>query len=237
MLLLATSTSVNNCYILLFIHHIRGETVLFIIQTSDRMQYFTIFQDELHSVNIQDYQPWAFSETVEKMSKITYTASRFSRLTSAKFAVYINRVTLQYNMEFIMFFFFLCNGFITMCNLKKRLIRAAFWVLLQAMFVNEWKQTARTAITIARDSTNNQSNKYNSVKHLQRQQLSFTKTSIKVFLKILSLKAYVYVLSRPSGVCVLQRWTRGKKIAKSFLCTAKFITKYSSERFLSRKYI
>ena len=143
MLLLATSTSVNNCYILLFIHHIRGETVLFIIQTSDRMQYFTIFQDELHSVNIQDYQPWAFSETVEKMSKITYTASRFSRLTSAKFAVYINRVTLQYNMEFIMFFFFLCNGFITMCNLKKRLIRAAFWVLLQAMFMNDWKQTAQ----------------------------------------------------------------------------------------------
>ena len=33
-----------------------GETVLFIIQTSDRMQYFTIFQDKLHSVNIQDDQ-------------------------------------------------------------------------------------------------------------------------------------------------------------------------------------
>ena len=35
--------------------------------------------------------------------------------------------------------FFLFNGFITMCNLKKRLIRAAFWVLLQAMFMNDWK--------------------------------------------------------------------------------------------------
>ena len=30
-----------------------------------------------------------------------------------------------------------------MCNLKKRLIRAAFWVLLQAMFMNDWKQTAK----------------------------------------------------------------------------------------------
>ena len=39
--------------------------------------------------------------------------------------------------------FFLLNGFITMCNLKKRLIRAAFWVLLQAMFMNDWKQTAQ----------------------------------------------------------------------------------------------
>ena len=38
--------------------------------------------------------------------------------------------------------FFLLNGFITMCNLKKRLIRAAFWVLLQAI-MNDWKQTAQ----------------------------------------------------------------------------------------------
>ena len=41
-----------------FVHHIWGETVLwgtvFIIQTSDRMQYFTILQYKLHSFNIQD---------------------------------------------------------------------------------------------------------------------------------------------------------------------------------------
>ena len=34
--------------------HIWGETVLFIIQSSHRMRYFTIFQDKLHSVNIRD---------------------------------------------------------------------------------------------------------------------------------------------------------------------------------------
>ena len=66
-----------------FIHHIWDETVLFIIQTSDRMQSFTIFQDKLHSVNIQDDQLWAFSETVQKISKITHTASRFSFLVRA----------------------------------------------------------------------------------------------------------------------------------------------------------
>ena len=40
-------------------------------------------------------------------------------------------------------FNFLFNGFRTMCtcNLQKRLIRATFWVLLQAMFMNDWKQT------------------------------------------------------------------------------------------------
>ena len=51
------------------------------------MHYFTIFQDRLHSVNIQDDQWWAFSETVQKICKITYRASRLSLLTSAKFAV------------------------------------------------------------------------------------------------------------------------------------------------------
>ena len=42
----------------LLIHHIWGETVplgaVFIIQTSDRMQYFIIVQYKLHSFNIQD---------------------------------------------------------------------------------------------------------------------------------------------------------------------------------------
>ena len=42
------------------VHHIWGETVLwgtvFIIQTSDRMQYFTILQYKLHSFNIQDHR-------------------------------------------------------------------------------------------------------------------------------------------------------------------------------------
>ena len=38
---------VNQPFIL-FIQQIWGETVLFIIRTSDRMRYFTIFQDKLH---------------------------------------------------------------------------------------------------------------------------------------------------------------------------------------------
>ena len=55
---------------ILFIHHIWGD----VIQTSDRMQYFTVFQDKLHSVNIQEDQSWAFRETVQKIiiSKISH---------------------------------------------------------------------------------------------------------------------------------------------------------------------
>ena len=158
------------------------------------MGYFTIFEGKLHSANIKDHQSWAFSETVQKISKITYTAIGFSLLSNFQcelwknvwmFWTNINRVTLQHNKELIMFIFFLFHGFITMCNLKKRLIHEAFWVLLRAMFMTDWKQTAqRLTLQV---TTNNQYNKLNSVKHLQRQQFLFTKTSIKVSLKILSL--------------------------------------------------
>ena len=43
------------------------------------MQYFPIFQDKLHSVNIQDDQSWALSETVQKFPKspIRPAGSRF----------------------------------------------------------------------------------------------------------------------------------------------------------------
>ena len=107
---------VNQPFIL-FIHHIWGETVpIYHTDLGQYIRYFTIFQDKLHSVSVQDDQSWAFSETVQKTSKITHTASRFSLLTSAKFAVKINRVTLQHNKEYIMCIF-LFHGFITMCNL------------------------------------------------------------------------------------------------------------------------
>ena len=59
---------VNQPFIL-FIHHICGETVLFIIQTSDRMQYFTIFHDKVHSVNIQDDQSWLLAKPFKKFAK------------------------------------------------------------------------------------------------------------------------------------------------------------------------
>ena len=68
-----------------------------------------------------------------------------------------------------------------MCNLKKRLIRAGFWVLLQAM--NDRKQTAQRLKLQERPLTINKRNiiRWKIYRH--------TKTSIQVFLKISSLKA------------------------------------------------
>ena len=66
------------------------------------------FSKLLYSVNIQDDQSLAFSETVQKISKNTYTASRFSAFDKRS-SVWINidRVTLQHNNEFIMLIFFI----------------------------------------------------------------------------------------------------------------------------------
>ena len=67
---------------------------------------FHNFSKQMHSVNIQNDQSWTFSENVQKMSKNTHTASRFSHLKSAKLALKINRVTLQHNKKFITFIIF-----------------------------------------------------------------------------------------------------------------------------------
>ena len=82
---------------------------------------------------------WAFSKTVKKFPK-SPIRRRFSLLQCELWSsVWMNiiRVTLQHNKELIMFFLMV----LSMCNLQKRLIRAAFWVLLQAMLTNDWKQT------------------------------------------------------------------------------------------------
>ena len=51
-------------------------------------------------------------------------------------------IELRFNIikNLFLFFIFLFNGFIMMCNLKKRLISVVFWVQ-RAMFMNNWKQT------------------------------------------------------------------------------------------------
>ena len=81
---------VNQPFIL-FIHHIRDETVpwgaVFIIQTSDRMQHFTILQYKLHSFNIQDDRSprGLLAKPLKKFPKsLIRLAGGFSLLTSAK---------------------------------------------------------------------------------------------------------------------------------------------------------
>ena len=87
------------------------------------------------------------------------------------------------------------------------------------MFTERLK-TNGTAIKSTKDTTNNQQKKYNSVKHMQRQQFSFTETSIKVSVKILSLQAYSLSLCFKPDFPVFAFFKDelgGKKIAQGFL--------------------
>ena len=56
------------------------------------------FKTNCTSVNIQDDQSFAFSETVRKISKITYTASRFSLLTSGRVCEW-TLIELRFNIR------------------------------------------------------------------------------------------------------------------------------------------
>ena len=115
---------------IIFIHH--SETVLFIIQTSDRMRYFTIFQDKLHSVKIQDDHSWALSETVQKFPKspIRPAGSRFYSASCQCGRVFEwTLIELRFNIItnlLLLFFCYLMASVITLCNLIKRLIHATF---------------------------------------------------------------------------------------------------------------
>ena len=61
---------------ILFIHHIWGETVLwgavFIIQTSDRMQYFTVFQNNCTQSIFRTINRWLLAKPFKKFQNHLY---------------------------------------------------------------------------------------------------------------------------------------------------------------------
>ena len=100
----------SNQPFIIFIHHIWGETVLFIIQTSDRMRHFTFFQDKLHSVNIQADQSWALSEKFPK-SPIRPAGSHFYGASCWCGRVFEwTLIELRFNIIYY-YYFLLFNGF------------------------------------------------------------------------------------------------------------------------------
>ena len=83
------------------------------MQTSDRMRYFTIFQDELHSVK-QDDQSCALSETDQKFPKspIRPAGSRFYSASCQCGRVFEwTLIELLFNIIANLFFLLLFNGF------------------------------------------------------------------------------------------------------------------------------
>ena len=102
----------NQPFILLIIYtsHLRWNSIMRrCFQTKCRISQFfnTNCTHSIFRTTEPSKHAWAFSETVQKIFEITYTASRISLLTSAKFLVNIKRVTLQNNREFTVFIFFI----------------------------------------------------------------------------------------------------------------------------------
>ena len=134
----------------------------------------------------------------------------------------INRVPLEHNKQFIVYFVF--NGFIrfiTMCNLQKRLIRTAFRVLLQAMFMNECKQMAQRLKSQKRVLTINKTNiiRWNIYRdnnfHSRRQVLSVSKNPESSSLKLKFM--FTCKAGFPMFAFFNDELDRGKEIAQSFL--------------------
>ena len=123
-------------------------------------------------------------------------------------------------------FISLFNGFITMCNLEKRLIHAAFWLLLQVMFVSDWKQTAQRL-------------------KLQKRLLTFNKRIIirwNIYRdnnfhsrrQVKSVSENPFFCFKPASRRLLFSKMNSRQENRSKLSfTARIITKYSLERFLS----
>ena len=123
-------------------------------------------------------------------------------------------------------FIFLFNDSITISNLQKRLIRAAFWLLLQAMFMSDWKQTTQRLKLQKRPITINKRKiiRWNIYRdnnfHSRRQVKSVSENPCLCF--------------KPASRRLLFSKMNSRQENRSKLSfTARTITKYSLERFLS----
>ena len=143
------------------------------------MQYFTILQYKLHSFNIQDDRStWAFSETVKNISKIPYTASKFSFLLCRVFECM--NIKLRFNIIKNLLCLFFIWWFYRFVIFKSVWYARHFsWVLLLAMFMNDWKKKRHSEKKLQeRQLTINKRNIIQRLKNIQRQQFSFTNKSV-----------------------------------------------------------
>ena len=106
------------------------------------------------------------------------------------------------------------NGFITMCNL--RLIRASFSVLLQVMFMSDWKQSAQRL-------------------KLQKRPLTINKREIirwnnDKYLSVSENLCLCFMLA--SRRLLISKMNPRQENCSKLSFTARIIAKYSLERFL-----
>ena len=123
-------------------------------------------------------------------------------------------------------FISLFNGFITMCNLQKRLLHAAFWLLPQAMFVSDWKQTAQLSKLQKRLLT--------IIKRIIIRWNIYRDNNFHWRRQVKSVSENPWLCFKPASRRLLFSKINSRQENRSkFFVTARIITKYSLERFLS----
>ena len=132
-----------------FIHHIWGETVLwgtvFIIQTSDRMQYFTILQYKLHSFNIQDDRSTRglLAKPLKRFPKSPIRPAGFYFCSASCCRVFEwTLIELRSNIikNLLCLFFIMV---LSMCNLQNVWHAQHFEYSCKRCSLKDWKQTAQ----------------------------------------------------------------------------------------------
>ena len=78
--------------------------------------------------------------------------------------------------------------------------------------VHERLKTNGTVIKITRETTDNPKKKYNLVKHIQKRQFSFTKTSIKVSLQAEIENLKTRLLEEQEKIITLKNYSRRKNL-------------------------
>ena len=113
-----------------------------------------------------------------------------------------------------------------MCNLQQRLIRAAFWLLLQAMFMSDWKQTVQQRWKLQKRLLTINKGKIIRLNIYRDNNFHSRRQVLKCLWKSL------FMLAGFPMFAFFKMNSRQENHAKlSF--TARIITKYSLERFLS----
>ena len=152
--ILPTNLGCANQPFILFMHHSWGETVLFIIQTSDRMQYSQFFKTNCTQTIFGTINRGLLAKPFKKFPKSTVRPAGSHSWQAPNLQWTLTE--LRFNIIEILLCLFFYLRVLQRCVILKSVWYARHFELTPASDVHERLKTNGTAIKIARETTNNQ---------------------------------------------------------------------------------
>ena len=177
------------------------------------MQYFTILKYKLHSFNIQD--DLSMRGLLAKPLKKTFQNHLYGQPVAScgvfEWTLIELRFNIIKNLSCLFLFIFYLKWFYN--DVQSSEAFDTHGVLsTPASDVHERLKTNGTVIKIKRETTDNPKKKYNLVKHIQKWQFSFTKTSIKVSLQAEIENLKTRLLEEQEKIITLKNYSRRKNL-------------------------